>query len=303
MAKIPVLYNYDNAYTSSVKPGKIRSRNNTLTWYFERILTQRLFSVFEYDLPEEWDKDYFLYVLWLYGFGTVINTNKYGVIFQQCTLSGYNVYYRPARVLVSNPLLQTKELTINKDCALIKCAPDYRGVYDIISFYADQMAIVMETFGVNVYNSKFSWIFAADNGPMAESFKKMYDQLAGGSPAVVVDKALFDEDNNPKWVQFVQNLKQSYIGNDLLQSLATIDNQFCTTIGLPNANYEKRERLLVDEVNANNTQTRALADVWLETIKKGMQQANDMFGLNLDIRYKEELEVVNSGNAIDTRTV
>ena len=101
----------------------------------------------------------------------------------------------------------------------------------------------------------------------------------------------------------MQNLKQSYIGNDLLQSLATIDNQFCTTIGLPNANYEKRERLLVDEVNANNTQTRALADVWLETIKKGMQQANDMFGLNLDIRYKEELEVVNSGNTIDTRTV
>lgn len=301
--EIPVLFNYNNAYTSQIKPGMIHSRNTTLTWFFERILTQRLFSVFEYDLPEEWDKDYFLYVLWLYGFGAVINTDKYGVIFQQCTLSGYNVYYRPSKVLVSNPLLQTKELTINKDCALLKCAPDYRGVYDIISYYADQMAVLMEAFGVNAYNSKFSWIFAADNPAMAESFKKMFDQVTSGNPAVAVDKKLFNENGDPRWIQFDQNLKNNFIGKDILECMATIDNMFCTAIGLPNSNYEKRERLLVDEINANNSQTRALADVWMETIKHGMDVANDMFGLSLDIRYKQDLEDVRNDNALDNRSV
>ena len=301
--EIPVLFNYNNAYTSQIKPGMIHSRNTTLTWFFERILTQRLFSVFEYDLPEEWDKDYFLYVLWLYGFGAVINTDKYGVIFQQCTLSGYNVYYRPSKVLVSNPLLQTKELTINKDCALLKCAPDYRGVYDIISYYADQMAVLMEAFGVNAYNSKFSWIFAADNPAMAESFKKMFDQVTSGNPTVAVDKKLFNENGDPRWIQFDQNLKNNFIGKDILECMATIDNMFCTAIGLPNSNYEKRERLLVDEINANNSQTRALADVWMETIKHGMDVANDMFGLSLDIRYKQDLEAMRNDNALDNRTV
>ena len=301
--EIPVLFNYNNAYTSQIKPGMIHSRNTTLTWFFERILTQRLFSVFEYDLPEEWDKDYFLYVLWLYGFGAVINTDKYGVIFQQCTLSGYNVYYRPSKVLVSNPLLQTKELTINKDCALLKCAPDYRGVYDIISYYADQMAVLMEAFGVNAYNSKFSWIFAADNPAMAESFKKMFDQVTSGNPAVAVDKKLFNENGDPRWIQFDQNLKNNFIGKDILECMATIDNMFCTAIGLPNSNYEKRERLLVDEINANNSQTRALADVWMETIKHGMDVANDMFGLSLDIRYKQDMEVMRNDNALNNRTV
>ena len=301
--EIPVLFNYNNAYTSQIKPGMIHSRNTTLTWFFERILTQRLFSVFEYDLPEEWDKDYFLYVLWLYGFGAVINTDKYGVIFQQCTLSGYNVYYRPSKVLVSNPLLQTKELTINKDCALIKCSPDYRGVYDIISYYADQMAVLMEAFGVNAYNSKFSWIFAADNPAMAESFKKMFDQVTSGNPAVAVDKKLFNENGDPRWIQFDQNLKNNFIGKDILECMATIDNMFCTAIGLPNSNYEKRERLLVDEINANNSQTRALADVWMETIKHGMDVSNDMFGLSLDIRYKQDLEAMRNDNALDNRTV
>ena len=301
--EIPVLFNYNNAYTSQIKPGMIHSRNTTLTWFFERILTQRLFSVFEYDLPEEWDKDYFMYVLWLYGFGAVINTDKYGVIFQQCTLSGYNVYYRPSKVLVSNPLLQTKELTINKDCALLKCAPDYRGVYDIISYYADQMAVLMEAFGVNAYNSKFSWIFAADNPAMAESFKKMFDMVTSGNPAVAVDKKLFNENGDPRWIQFDQNLKNNFIGKDILECMATIDNMFCTAIGLPNSNYEKRERLLVDEINANNSQTRALADVWMETIKHGMDVANDMFGLSLDIRYKQDLEVMRNDNALDNRSV
>ena len=301
--EIPVLFNYNNAYTSQIKPGMIHSSNTTLTWFFERILTQRLFSVFEYDLPEEWDKDYFLYVLWLYGFGAVINTDKYGVIFQQCTLSGYNVYYRPSKVLVSNPLLQTKELTINKDCALLKCAPDYRGVYDIISYYADQMAVLMEAFGVNAYNSKFSWIFAADNPAMAESFKKMFDQVTSGNPAVAVDKKLFNENGDPRWIQFDQNLKNNFIGKDILECMATIDNMFCTAIGLPNSNYEKRERLLVDEINANNSQTRALADVWMETIKHGMDIANDMFGLSLDITYKQDMEAMRNDNALDNRTV
>ena len=301
---IPVLYDYENMYTSSVKPGVIHSRNTMLTWYFERILTQRLFSVFEYDLPDEWDRDYFLYVLWLYGFGAVLNTDKYGVIFQNCTLSGYNVYYRPNKCLVSNPLLSTRELMINKDCALIKCAPDYRGVYDIISYYADMMAVLSESFGINAINSKMAYVFSAENGASAESLKKLYDDVASGSPAVVADKKLFDEEGNPTWMLFDQNLKQNFIGTDLLQCLQTVDNMFCETIGIKNANYEKRERLLVDEVNANNELTESLSDVWMKTIQESFDKANKMFDLNLQIRRREQ-EVNNNvrSNVDNNRSV
>jgi hypothetical protein len=165
------------------------------------------------------------------------------------------------------------------------------------------MAVLMEAFGVNAYNSKFSWIFAADNPAMAESFKKMFDMVTSGNPAVAVDKKLFNENGDPRWIQFDQNLKNNFIGKDILECMATIDNMFCTAIGLPNSNYEKRERLLVDEINANNSQTRALADVWMETIKHGMDVANDMFGLSLDIRYKQDLEAMRNDNALDNRSV
>lgn len=299
---IPVLFDYDNLYTSQIKPGTVHSRSTTLTRFFERIFMQRMFSVFEYDLPEEWDRDYFLYVLWIYGFGCVMNTDKYGVIFQQCTLSGYNVYYRPAKCLVSNPLLKTRELTINVDTALIKCTPDYRGVYDIISYYADMAAIISESFGINVLNTRLAYVFSADNSAMAESFKKMYDKISAGDPAVAIDKKLFDENGDPRWLKFDNNIRNTFIGKDLLECMQTVDNMFCTTIGIKNANYEKRERLLTDEVNANNQLTESLSDVWLDTISKAFEKANEMFGLNLAIRRREEpQEVVKDDN--DNRPV
>lgn len=301
---IPVLYDYNNAYSSQIRPGVIHSRNAMLTRYFERILLQRLFSVYEWTLPDEWDRDYFLYVLWLRGYIAVLSTDKYGTICQQCTLSGYNIYYRPNKAIVSNPLLQTRTLTINEDCSIIKCAPDWRGVFDIISYYADLMSVIMEAFGINALNSKFSYVFASDNMNMAQSFKKMYDQIVSGMPAVAVDKKLFNEDGTPRWLLFDQNLKQNFIGKDLLECMSVIDNMFCTTIGLQNSNYEKRERLLVDEVNANNQQTKALASVWMETIRNGMEEANKMFGLNLSVKLKD-VEVssnVNDAGALSVRS-
>lgn len=301
---IPALYDYNNAYTSSIKPGIIHSRNTMLTRYFERILTMRLFSVFEYELPDAWDRDFFLYVLWIYGYGTVINTDKYGVIFQNCTLYGYNVYYRPNKCIVSNPLLNTRDLTINVDCALIKCSPDYRGVYDIISYFADMMAVLSESFGINAINSKMAYVFAAENGASAESLKKLYDAVASGNPAVVADKKLFDDEGNPTWMMFNQNLKQNFIGKDLLECIQTVDNMFCETIGIKNANYEKRERLLVDEVNANNELTESLSDVWMKTIKDSFDKANDMFDLQLKIRRREQEDNKNvSSNANNNRPV
>ena len=61
-------------------------------------------------------------------------------------------------------------------------------------------------------------------------------------------------------------------------------NQFCTEVGIPNANTDKKERLIRDEVNANSTETQTKAILWLETIHKGMEETNDLFGLDLSVK-------------------
>lgn len=286
---LPVLYDQKNIYNAQINPSTVHASNTALSAFFQRYLMLKLFSRYDFTLPEGWDEDYFRYVLFTIGFIGVINTDKYGVICQHGTVSGYNIYYRPTRLLVSNPALRKMyDLTINENCAIIKLSPDWRGAYDLVQLYADQMAVCMESFGVNAINSKFSFVFAADNKNMAEAMKKMFDQISGGNPAAFVwDKQFLDEEGNPKWQLFTNNLKQNYVGNDLLTSLTTIEHKFDTLIGFNNANTDKRERLNSEEVNANNEEVRALSSLWLEEMQDSMKKANDMFGLDLSVKLRE----------------
>ena len=291
-------YSYDfiNKYNSSRKPSTVHSQENATTWYFRRYLIQKIISVFEFKgIPEEWSKDYFLYNLFLCGFVAIVNTDKFGVIPQHCSLFGYDVFYRPTNVNIANPLLRGN-LTprIGTQCALIRMQPDYGSCWDIVAYYADLLSMSTEALAVNITNSKLAYVFACEDKTVAESFKKMYDQLQEGNPAVFADKKLFLDDGSPAWDTFQNNLKQNYIAKDILEDMTKIDARFCTEIGIPNVNMAKESGVTDNEVEANNIDTKTKASLWLETIKDGIKQANDMFGLNMAVKFRYESEV--SGN-------
>lgn len=293
---IPASYDYINAYNHQYAPSTIHVKETGLSWYFKRYLIQKIISVFKFEgIPETWAKDYFLYTLFVFGYCAVINTNKYGVIPQHCTLSGYNIFYRPNRAIIANPLFKkTIEAQIGKDCELIRMAPDWCGVWDIVEYYADLMALTSETVAVNLINSKFSYVFAAEDKASAESLKKLYDQIASGEPAAFADKKLFTDDGDPSWYLFVQNLKQNYIAGDLLEDLAKIDSRFNTEIGIPNVNIAKASGVGEAEVMANNIDTHSKAALWLETIKDSLEKVNEMFGLNITVSMRFTGEEVMS---------
>ena len=286
--KIPASYDYINAYNHQYAPSTIHVKETGLSWYFKRYLIQKIISVFKFEgIPESWAKDYFLYTLFVFGYCAVINTDKYGVIPQHCTLSGYNIFYRPNTAIITNPLLKrTIEARIGIDTELIRMAPDWCGVWDIVEYYADLMALTSETVAVNLINSKFSYVFAAEDKTSAESLKKLYDQIASGEPAAFADKKLFTDDGTPSWNLFVQNLKQNYIAGDLLEDLAKIDSRFNTEIGIPNVNISKASGVGAAEVMANNVDTQSKAELWLETIRDSLEKVNAMFGLGISVSLR-----------------
>lgn len=300
---IPALYENINTYNAQFKPSTVHARNTALTAYFERFFMQKVFSVYDIRLPDGWDKSYFLYVMFCIGFGLVLNTDKFGTIFQHGQLYGYNVYYRPNKAIVTNPLLRgSRNLVIDEDCGLIKLTPDYHGVYDTVSLYADMAALIMESFGVNAINAKFSYVFMSNNKTEAETFKKLYDRVASGEPASFIDRKLFDADGNPQWLLFDNNLKQNFIGLDLLECLNLIETKFNTAMGINNANTEKRERLTIAEVNVNNQEVNALVDVILDTMKESFTKINKMFSLDLSIRKREQEGGDNGDLTVSDRT-
>ena len=303
MNGIPAPYDYINVYNSQYKPSTIRVKDTGLSYFFQRSLIQKIISVFKFDgIPAHWSLDYFLYTLFIFGYVCVFNTDAFGVIPQHCTLSGYDVFYRPTTCHIANPVIKnTLSLRIGRSCELIKMQPDWCGAWDIVNYYADLMALTSESIAVNLINSKFAYVFAAANKAGAESLKKLYDQIASGNPAAFADKNLFNDDGSPAWVLFTQDLRQNYIAGNLLEDLAKIDSRFNTDVGIPNVNIAKNSGVSDKEVMSNNIDTKSKCDLWLETMRDGVKKVNDMFGLNISVslRFDERSltdgEVINNG--------
>jgi len=283
----PFYYDYINANSWKGQPNTVHVADTLLQRYFEKYLLQQAISAFKFKLPEEWPMNYFLYILYCRGYIGVIETDKFGVIPQFCTLSGYNIYYQPSHIVISNPLIKYNEKPrIGKNCTLIQLMPDYSGIMDIVGYFASQLAMITETGNINVFNSKLSYVFFAGSKAAGETYKKAYDELAKGSPMTVIDKSTGHTPDKPAWTMFQQNVGQNYIYNEVLESYEKVKNIFLTEIGIPNSNTEKKERVNELEVISNNVEVSSKANVWLETIKKGMKETNKMFGTNLSVEWR-----------------
>lgn len=299
---VPVGYPYINMMTSAVSPNAVHSTNTAIFNFYVRYLLQRVISVFKFEgLPDTWAENYFKYVLFGKGYISVFNTDRYGVICQQATIGDRITLFRqPSRAIINNPIFsKTYDLKIGEQCEIIKLQPDYGSVMDIVSTYADLMTMCIESAGINMYNSKAGFVFFASNKAQAESFKKAYDEVSSGNPITVVDKNLRREDGTPDWQFFMPEIGRNYITSDLLNDMRTLENQFNSFIGIPNANTQKRERLISDEVQANNVEVSSLPSLWLETVQQDLEKVNRMFGLNISVklRYGAENSLNEGGTA------
>ena len=285
--EIPMGYGEINLYNTDFSPSTVHCKNTYLQRYFRKYLLQKAISVFKWTLPDEWDEDYFKYVLYGIGYIAVLETRSFGVICQGGALGGYNLYYRPSYIMITNPLLkETITANIDIDCAIIKLQPDYSSIMDIVGYYADQLALSAEALGMNMVNVKSGVVFGAKDKTQAQSYKKMFDKMQDGDPAVFIDKQLLDDAGKPNWYPFVQNMKEQYIADSILSDMRKIEAMFDTDIGIPNANTDKKERLVTDEINANNVETATRCELWLDSIRKGINKANAMYNLSLSVDWR-----------------
>ena len=102
----------------------------------------------------------------------------------------------------------------------------------------------------------------------------------------VIDSKLKDVDGTPNWQLFFQNVGQNYIADKVLTDMKKIEDRFKTVIGIPNANTFKKERLIRDEVNANNFDTESNVLIWLENMQADIAKVNKMFDLNISVSYR-----------------
>lgn len=263
------------------RPRDVDGVANQSTYYHGRRLLRQLFGRFKFTMPDAWPLDYFLSHLFIDGEICITDTAA-GVIPLMCGHSGINMYNEPTECIIANPVLGEMRRTIGEECSLIRINPDFSGVMDIINRYAALLAMCDSSMAVTLMNAKVAFIGIATSKAQANTIKKMYDKLSMGEPAVFVNGDAVNKENF-----WFNNVKQNFVGNEIQQLRRMIQNDFLTEIGINNANLEKRERLNLDEVNANNEEIHCNVQLWLDNIREGFRIANGLYGLDLKVELRE----------------
>lgn len=316
----PLNYDQINLLEGMYSPSMVKSINNKTFAYWQRSLFQRACSIIDFELPDTWEgpvRDFFYYCLFRFGYVGVFDDKERGLCFQPGGLYGFDFYYQPSEFILSNPKLQGR-FTIGQDpdqvppelrgssseeylgrAEIIKLTPDYRGIWDIIVYYAEKLSALDNAINMSIVNNKFAFVLTAKSKAMAESLKKAMDKINSGEPAVVLDYLTHDDqkDKNEPWHLIERpNLNTSYITDRQLIDFATLIQNFDSEIGIPSLPYgNKRERLVSDEATMKAVDGAARALVWHETLESSLKIVNDAFGSNIKAKFRYDPEKLQEG--------
>lgn len=290
----PLNYHNINVSAGTYEPSPVKAYNNQTFAYWSRALFQRATSVIDFVLPDTWNgkiKDFFLYCLYKYGYVAIFDYDELGIVFQPCTLSGYDFYYQPTEAIISNPKIKQSSkynrLKIGEECELLKLTPDYFGVFDVISYYAERFSSLDNAINMSLINCKTPYILGAKNKTASSALKKMLDKINAGEPAVIFDEKLMNDPNSKdspfQLVELLRNPKEAYLTTDQLADLRTILDNFDSEIGIPALPYQKKERLVSDEATMRAYDGSARSLTWFNTLTASIAEIKQLFpDLTLD---------------------
>ena len=302
----PLNYDQINNIEGHLQPSMLKYCNSVTYAYWQRSLFQRAISTIDFkNLPwKASERDFFYWCLFAYGYVGIFDTDEFGLSFQPGALYGFDLYYQPVELIVANPKLN-RRFKIHEETELVKLCPDYRGIWDIICYYAMLLSALDSGINMSIINNKFAYLMGAKNKAAAETLKKIFDKIAAGEPAVVFDSSLLPNDPQSKeepW-SFLErtNIKQSYLTTDLLMDRSTLLSAFDAEIGIRSLPYNKKERLVTAEAQSREQDSTARLMVWKSTLDSSLELVNNMFGTNIEavITYEGGEDLGTSKDNID----
>ena len=265
----PMTY-VDNLFMNQfgrTRPFEVHGQSGLSVDYYKRILYNKIYSLFDFQLPNDWELNWFRFNLFHLGSIAVVYSDDYGWICSPYGITDINWQYQPKSIIVENAFIPTTiKGEIGVDSEIIKCFDDYRGFEDIVTRYATKFASIDKSVDINLTNCNTAVIHEAENSKEATTINEAYKQVSEGKPLVIVNKNKLNE-----FKPMFANVRNTFITNDLLIAKRTIMNEFLTTIGINNTNYDKKERLTTSEVTANDGDVDSIYNVVYKNLLKGCE--------------------------------
>lgn len=149
---------------------------------------------------------------------------------------------------------------------------------------------IQRTIDVNVIQQKTPKIITCTENQRLV-MKNLYAQYMGNEPFIFGDKNLD--------LSGIKTLDTTspYVADKLYELKTQYWNEALTYLGISNVNTIKKERMITDEVQRNLGGTIASRYSRLFMRQQACEQINRMFGLNISVEYKEDMQVFDIDKA------
>lgn len=207
----------------------------------------------------------------------------------QQDINFYNepIKFQPANVKYDNKpfnlYVEAKDL---EDCGvLIRNNLRFRPLHTVLRNYASELAKIKQVIDLNLNVHKNPMLIGVDDYNLL-SMQKAFDKLQQNSPVLFGKKSGVDGTTDFENVKAF-NLGVPYIIDKLQTYHKQIFDEAMNRIGLNSVNDQKKERMIVDEANANQDKFIATQNNLLMFREQGATRINEYFGLNVSVRPRK----------------
>lgn len=258
-----------------------RKNNSTYIQYYNR-LVELAISMFEWkNLPETIDPRYLELALFTDGMAVFFKDEDIGYLGMRTMIGGtWDVYNIPTyrRAYASNGY--QKVLNQNDSVIIFNNLLHTNSLLDVRMF-AERLYDLDRSIDVNAKAQKTPIVITCDETQRL-TMLNLYKKYDGNEPFIFGDKSL--DLNAIK----VLNTQAPYVADKLYQLKVQYWNEALTYLGISNVNYEKKERLVSDEVVRSQGGTIASRYSRLEARRQACEKINKMFGLDISVDYRDD---------------
>ena len=259
--------------------------NLTYTQYVNR-LTELSISMFQWNgLPDTVDERYLELHLFLNGSMVYFKDDVIGDLCLDCMPHGRLDVY-------GNPILRRAYSGYNNYNKLLKYTDSViiwnnlmrtNSVLDV-KMFARRLYNLDRIIDVNT-NAQKTPVLVQGTEKQRLTLLNVYKEYDGNSPVIFGDTNI--DLNSLKVLQ----TGAPYVSDKLYELKTQIWNEALTYLGISNVSFQKKERLISDEVMRSQGGTVASRYSRLTTRQKAAKEINKMFGTNISVDYREDFQV------------
>ena len=234
------------------------------------------------NLPNNIESRFIENFLYTNGECFLFKDNNLGLIVLPSKPTGkYNIYNEPT-VLTITGYNYTKNMEITRGIRILNNDLGFN-THEYVADYAKRMTNVERCINANISQQKFPFMLSCDENTRF-TMKNLFNNVEDGDPVIYYNKNLQLDTIR------VFNFNIPYVVDKLTQYKINLENEMLSFFGLNNAT-QKRERMLVDEVNANNDYIDKNIDLMYKSRQIACVEINRKFGLNVEVIRKNEVVI------------